>query len=107
MNDNISQVHGTETEEGETISDSMRERMDDWSEGMDTMKIDGHSRLDTAEEMEAVTGMTDGLEDEKRREKGRKDSMTGSKQSHNTGKCPSGGWGQLNTMGTICDTVIQ
>ena len=70
MNDNISQVHGTETEEGETISDSMRERMDDGSDGMETMAIDGHSLSDMAEEMEAVTGMTDGLEGEKRRENG-------------------------------------
>jgi hypothetical protein len=57
---------------------------------MDSMQTDGHSLQDTAEEMEAVTGITSGLAYEKRREEWRKDSLTGSKQLKNTGKCPSG-----------------
>ena len=33
--------------------------------------------------------------------------MTGGKQSHNTGKCPSGEWGQFSTKWTSSGTVIQ
>jgi hypothetical protein len=48
INDNRAQGHETETEEGETISDPMRIRMNDGSDGMDIMKTDGHNPPDTA-----------------------------------------------------------
>jgi hypothetical protein len=108
INDNRSQGHGTETEGGKTTSDFIRNRRDDGSDGTDSVQTEGHSLPETAEELEAVTGITSELAEEKRREKGRKDSLTGPKQPQNTGKCPSGGGGgQLSTKATSSDTVTQ